>query len=493
MNDSVLVLGLDKQYFQDKFEIFHSKYKSINSYMSWNPINPKLEISKIKRIDLSLLYNQERIFEAYKFDQISVLGSDFLSNMYECESVFFSTIDRCSVYFSYKVNYNKNYFYDLLSFFKSFFENNKNVKFVFFPTTPHFPVDIVLFYVAKYFSVKTIILNRTDLNNKFYFRNDWRNTHLFNENINYKSIYNISKEQLKVDSDFVKYSQTLNKSSLDNFIDSKNILDKLIEYYKLLKVSYNYYKQRDGASVSHLNKKVSLYDVIKIVFKRYNENKILKKYYKSKMIEPEINSKYLYFPLHFQPERSTTPEGIFFSNQIKAVELLRKILDKSIKIYVKEHPRQFDNYGSADIRKRSSRSIMFYKKIIDLKETYLIDLAYDSKKLIKNSTIIATISGSSGWQGIIHNKPVIVFGKPWYSNYKWCYHIDSEESGLIAIKNINAKINDSKKNDLENYLKNIEHELFEAYIGSVYFNKDVLDYNKIINVFADNLIKYMRS
>lgn len=488
---NILVLGLDKPYFQDKFDHLYSKHQNISFYISWNPIESNLKISSLNRIDSSLLYNQEKVFDAYKLNRKTVLDKPFLHNMHECETVFFSTIDRCSV-FPKKISDHKNYFYDLLIFFKSFFEENNNIDHVFFPTTPHFPVDIVLFYICKYFSINTIILNRTDFNNKFYFRSDWRKTPDFNNRYNYKSIKGISTKDLRNDSAFVKHSKNLNNASLNNFNKSKSSIRNFTEYFQLFRLSLYYFKHNKSASPFHLSKELSWIKIFNKIIIRHNQNKILTKFYQSKMSIPDLSVDYLYFPLHFQPERSTDPEGLYFSNQLRAIELLRKNLDSSVRIYVKEHPRQFDQYGDADLRKLSSRTKVFYEKILDLKETYLVDLSFSSDALIKNSKIISTITGSSGWEGIKNLKPVIVFGKPWYTSYKWCYHVSSDIEVKEAINKAENIMHQVKIEDLHEFIEKINSEVFDGYIGSVYFNNEV-DYRLIIKCFTENLMIYINS
>ena len=50
--------------------------------------------------------------------------------------------------------------------------------------------------------------------------------------------------------------------------------------------------------------------------------------------------KIIYFPLHFQPERSTDPEASKYSDQFSSIEILSKFIPNEWEIWVKEHPRQ---------------------------------------------------------------------------------------------------------------------------------------------------------
>ena len=155
------------------FEEFQKKYNCISFIYSWNNINESSSLSSLPRIDASKLYKTETISEAFQLKKISVLDTDFLKEMLECKTVFLNTIDRCAAA-PISISKINTLYYELLQFYKSFFEENQMLTHVFFPATPHFAPDIILFYVSKYFNKKTIILTRTDFDNKYILNIDWR-------------------------------------------------------------------------------------------------------------------------------------------------------------------------------------------------------------------------------------------------------------------------------------------------------------------------------
>ena len=60
------------------------------------------------------------------------------------------------------------------------------------------------------------------------------------------------------------------------------------------------------------------------------------------IINFDINNKeYVYFPLHYEHERSTNPDGGDFHDQFKAIQCLRNLIPENIDIIIKEHPSQF--------------------------------------------------------------------------------------------------------------------------------------------------------
>jgi len=260
VDGNILVQGLDKEYFQDKFEIFHTNFKKITCIISLNLLDKKYEISKVDRIDLSCLYNRNLINNAYHINYNTILDVNFLNLMNECQITFFSTLDRCCV-IPLSISRQREYFYDLVYFFKAFFENRKDIKNLFFSTTPHFPVDVVLFYVAKYFSLNIIILSRTDFNNQFFFRNDWKTTHYFNQSI----LYNDQKHNINLqeDSRFIKHGSNLNRLSISSIKANKLNNNILKKYYYLIKHSYFVFKNKKEFSSILLNNEINFFIIIK--------------------------------------------------------------------------------------------------------------------------------------------------------------------------------------------------------------------------------------
>ena len=119
----------------------------------------------------------------------------------------------------------------------------------------------------------------------------------------------------------------------------------------------------------------------------------LYKYFNSQKIETQLeNLKYWIFFLHYQPERSTLPEGGLYFNQFEAIARLRSLLPIDVTILVKEHPSTFRRLSDPRYRNKS-----FYRKINSLTKTFLIGFSQSSYDLIDTS------QGSSddNWQNCI--------------------------------------------------------------------------------------------
>lgn len=465
------------------FENFQKNFNCISFVSSWNPIKTNTILKSIPRIDTSKLFLSETIFDAFSFKIISDLDTDFLEKMRECHTVFLNTIDRCAAT-PISISKINTLYYELLRFYKSFFEENLNLTHIFFPATPHFPPDIILFYVSKYFNKKTIILTRTDFDNKYVFNLDWRILTKFEHVLNKKYILIQNSSSI-----FTEHSKKLNEQSLLFNFAPHTLLDILKQYYFLFNYAIYIYKNKSQFSPIYLNNGINLIDIFYLIINRFQSNKILFNVYTNLSEKPNLTIKYVYFALHFQPERSTQPEGSFFENQLLAIRLLEKNLPRDYMIYVKEHPRQFDNF-TPDLRKVHSRIPEFYKEINKLSKVKLINIDFNSFELINNARIVATITGSSGWQALKNGKPIFIFGYPWYSS---CF-------GTFVIKNsidvINALVEVDKLNshlitkEVEIFVNSIKPYLVDGYTGIKDINGMSPNLDLISEKFSTKLHSY---
>lgn len=130
-------------------------------------------------------------------------------------------------------------------------------------------------------------------------------------------------------------------------------------------------------------------------FRKYNEL--------CKIKVPE--KKYVVFFLHYQPERTTLPEGFGFAQQIWAIQLLRSQLPEEIVVLVKEHPSTFTNKCDP-----LQRTPSYYDDINDMHGVSLIDLNVNPFDLMEKAVFTASIAGTIGREALLRGKPVVFFG-----------------------------------------------------------------------------------
>ena len=112
---------------------------------------------------------------------------------------------------------------------------------------------------------------------------------------------------------------------------------------------------------------------------------------------------YAYYPLHVEPEIALSLFGREYLNQIELIRNIAKSLPLTWKLVVKDHPAGVGR-----------RNIGYYKKLLEIPNVILVSHYVDSTAVIKNTKMVFTVSGFSGFEAILEKKPVITFGKTFY-------------------------------------------------------------------------------
>lgn len=124
----------------------------------------------------------------------------------------------------------------------------------------------------------------------------------------------------------------------------------------------------------------------------------------------DYTQKYVYYPLHYEHERTTNPDGGDFQDQFLVLQKLRRIVPTEIQIVVKEHPSQFF------FKERGSRgrSPLFYNNVNNIKNLKIISTDENTIRLILNAELVATVTGTVALESSILGKKALYFGNPWY-------------------------------------------------------------------------------
>lgn len=122
----------------------------------------------------------------------------------------------------------------------------------------------------------------------------------------------------------------------------------------------------------------------------------------------------VYFPLHVQPEFTTDVRAPFFTNQVALIESISKSVPAGYRVVVKEHPGM-----------KGERNLGYYRDIQKIHNVQLLSPAVDSHELIQRSDAVLTITGSSAWEAILYEKPVIAFGPLCYGFGELVYRCNS--------------------------------------------------------------------
>lgn len=126
--------------------------------------------------------------------------------------------------------------------------------------------------------------------------------------------------------------------------------------------------------------------------------------------------RYLFFPLHTEPEVSLLVYGRPYVNQIEIIRMLSMSLPIDMVLLVKEHPWMV-----------GKRSINAYKKMLNTPRVRIADPKLEARTLIQESELVSVITGSVALEAAMLGKPVITFGDCPYnilpeSMVRYCVH-----------------------------------------------------------------------
>ena len=126
---------------------------------------------------------------------------------------------------------------------------------------------------------------------------------------------------------------------------------------------------------------------------------------------------YVFFPLHTEPEVTLLVYSKPYLNQIEVIRNLSHAVPVGMKVVVKEHPAAV-----------GKRPLSYYEKILQIPNVRLADPALDSRTLIEQARLVATIAGSIGLEALLRRKPVLTFGRTPYG-----YLPDSMTRRVVAL------------------------------------------------------------
>ena len=120
--------------------------------------------------------------------------------------------------------------------------------------------------------------------------------------------------------------------------------------------------------------------------------------------ESELSSlDYVLFPLHVEPEVTQLVYASPYLNQIEVVRNVSRSIPVGMTLLVKEHPAAV-----------GKRTLSYYRKLLEIPNVRLADPAIPSRPAVENARLVANIAGSMGWEAVLRQKPVVLFGRTPY-------------------------------------------------------------------------------
>ena len=340
---------------------------------------------------------------------------------YEIDDAIFMGVDhiqRRSVGFTW--NYHdlndlsdtKHYYHIVFDMLSAFLIRKQVNQMVFFDF-PHLFYDTLLYQIGKLKGIKILILTFSNFDNKFF---SFQSVHEFGnypltDDIDSTSLYSIDSGKLPS----WKYMEGIKQHpSESGSLCWRGVVQLLInlcaaEPSKLFDMNFL------RTTVRRMSRISSALPKWRDPFLRYFHSSHLEYYETLLKFEDsafDLSRKFVYFPLQYQPEMTTSTLGGVFSDQLLAIEKLATILPEDCFIYIKENPKQTGRM----------RSSIFFHRLLRIPNVKVLPSYANTYDLIDNSQFVATITGTVGWEAICRGKNVLTFGICWYRNLTGVYH-----------------------------------------------------------------------
>jgi len=412
------------------------------------------------------------------WDNLLPLDEELISKMAECETMVLKMMDRFETRKAYTYQERKDLYLKHLRFWNDLIVKKK-INLFLASNIPHEVFDYVIYSLCKQKGIQSIFMYQSHIPDTVIVMNDWEKS---SETLGdsypqlLKSMNKSGSKEIELPTNFENYfkKHTSEKEDVTPFyMKKKSAGDSLSALFQSFSNRIN---------DDFLNNVQVIRNVFRSLVLIVPEKKLFSFYEKN--CQPfDKNNKYIYLPLHYQPELTTCPCAGAFVDQLVMAELLASCLPEGYFLYVKEHPKQ----------KILGRSYRFYKALLSTKKIRLISRKTDSKTLITHSAAVATCIGTAGWEALFKGKQVVMFGHDFYQYAPGVFSIRTEEDCKKAIENIVQKKELPTNFKLKVFLMALSQVSINGYIDTAYKQITSLSEEENLHHVTDFLLKFIRS
>ncbi|MBI4118612.1 MAG: hypothetical protein HY455_03700 [Parcubacteria group bacterium] len=375
-------------------------------------------------------------------------SKELIEEMLPCESqvlIMMNSIDYTGIPLARK----KHLYYEYLSYWSGVLRHYKPDA-VLFHDIPHLAHAYVLYCLAKKMNIKTIMQSPLrGVTDRLIFYDDFMNYSklvsaygdvkkkkfsLHDLGPDFQECYK-SQRSLKLDPRpvYIRNNSYDRIEQAMRFFPSLGSVVRNIEHLTFFKTTAGYlwvlFRRRvllsiDGLSYTGLGLKIQF-------LKWARKRRAFQREYESLVMPPDFSKKFVYVPLHFQPERSTSSEGGVFVDQILMIEMLSKALPRDWVIYVKEYNAQWKL-----TRAHLGRYEGYYQEILKLPNVVFLPVETSTFDLIQKSEAVATVTSTAGLEAILRQKPLLLFGYTWFMHYDEVFRVSNVSDCREAFKKI---------------------------------------------------------
>ncbi|MBN1122990.1 MAG: hypothetical protein JXJ17_18080 [Anaerolineae bacterium] len=363
------------------------------------------------------------------------------------ESAALTMMDRMDPGGNFALHERKRLYYTYLRYWQGVIEHYKPDLLV-MPIAPHLMFDYVLYILCLRKGVKTVMFERTGIAGQLFLMERLEEGSEAVRTLYTEKLAAGIEQPVELSEAGDKYLDRLAGRSYrealapftvkvrERTARPKGLKARLKYAYKILRRQFgpapdNYLKQ-SNETIESSRMTSTEYWLYRHTSDRRKRQ--LARIYESLAREVDLAAPYIYVALSYQPERTTSPLGGVFVDQTLMIDLLSKTIPDGWQLYVKEHPRQFQP-GS---RGHMTRTGQFYRDIVALPNAKLVPMSMVPFDLIDQAKAVATVTTTTGFEGVARGKPAIIFGQTWYKGCEGVFYAPTVEKCAEAIAQIES-------------------------------------------------------
>lgn len=390
--------------------------------------------------------------------QLLPLDEELLIQMAACESQALKMMDRLT--FNGQMNYQsrKEQYFQHLRFWHNLLKQEQ-ISSVVFGSIPHEVYDFILYHLCKLMKVKTIIVHQNRVYDSVLSFADYQKSMSEVQKVYQrleKTYRNKSVSDVKLAQNFAaQFSQQTNsKTGFIHFnIKPSFSWKRRWEYFKTTWI----FLRQNPQELVKLGSPLFWLDKIGAQIMQLINKLEINIFLSNKYAELSSQKKYIYFPLHLQPECTTSPMAGVFVDQHLMLDLVTYCLPADVVVMIKEHPSQPLQYRSVD----------FYRQLLKNPQAKLVHKSASSRELIKNSLAVMTATGTAGWEALFLEKPVLMFGSDIFQYAPGIFSVKSVADVKKAWQQIQQG-HQPRLKTVKIFLKAMEETLVKGYVEDYY-------------------------
>jgi len=354
------------------------------------------------------------------WNTIAPVDEELIEKMRHCEAQCLRMLERYAFPYDISFEKRKRQYLRHLKYWNHMLDR-ETIDLVLMNHVPHQCYDYVIYCLCKIKGIPTLYLDRALTTDSVFMVQDWKESSLEIRD-RYKELntrYRNSAEPVMLSENYeYLYSYYLQKQPIPWYKPKKNP-----DTYR------GFFKKWCGRAVRLLfhnpAKLLAAVCSSEAWHRKLAEHRTFRLYEEHAKI-PDLSVRYVYFPLHYQPEASTNPIAGAYTDQEIMVQLLASCLPPDIRIYVKEHPRQGERCRSED----------FYHSLLGIPSVTFVPKDFDTYALTDRALFVASGVGTVIFEAMIRRKPAVMFGHYFYQYAPGVHPVRTKEDCQMAVDTI---------------------------------------------------------